>query len=853
MNRPMTFPNPAQRAIIDHLHGALLVTAPAGTGKTRVLAARIVNAVQRSIADPSRVLCLTFTNRAAEEMRKALRETGATWAREVAVRTFHGLCAYLLRAEAREIGLPADFVIYDDEDAQELIREVFDIKRASADQKTRNQLTQKLYSALTDARQDASADLLSLRFPGGLVAERVFARLESPERIAQAIRYQRALAERHALDYGDLVYFARAMLAERPDILDRWSRRFDLIQVDEMQDTHPAEYEIARMLARRSGNLAMIGDLAQTIYGWRGSKPAEVLAAFARDFAPARFTLRENYRATRALLQAADSFARGCNSLHGRYTPLVPAPECEPGEAVQIASREDEETEARWIGRKLTELGNGRLGAGPDGGRQTGALRFGRTAILTRTNTRAVTIHDEIARQFGRAIPMVTIEAFEFFRRAEIKEALAYLRLLTHPHDTGAMRRIKVLGLGETALKTLLAECEPVGLRLSDFARADVLRDGDPFQPLLAAWREDDVVVFDTETTGLDPATDEIVEIAAQRLHRGRPVAAFHRFIRVADVGASVRVHGLSNTDLAIRGESAGAVLGDFLNFARGAHLVGHNVYFDLKMLAAHARRIGLDVPKLEATDTWDTARRFVPSENYRLETLAATLGLPHPPTHRADADVRTTVALLGRLIALVQEQTLQRVAVTGRYARMFGPLAARMADWREAAPALRPVELLRRVLNETRLIQGYPEAERGRRSETLRRLVSIFADKDDPTLHPDTALRALLDYAAMARNADQLAQAEDRVMVCTVHQAKGLEFDHVFIAGAVEGEFPSFLSTQDGDPARLEEEQRLFYVAMTRARKRLFITRHAVNRYNYRRPPSPYLGLIDRAVREEV
>jgi DNA helicase-2/ATP-dependent DNA helicase PcrA len=300
------------------------------------------------------VLCLTFTNRAAEEMRKALRDTGATWAREVAVRTFHGLCAYLLRAESREIGLPADFVIYDDEDAQEVVREVFDIKRATADQKARNRLTQKLYADLVDAKQDAGAELLSLRFPAAPIAERIFARLGSPERVAQAIRYQRALEQRHALDFGDLVFFSRAMLLDRPDILDRWSRRYDFIQIDEMQDTHPAEYEIAHVLARRSGNLAMIGDLAQTIYGWRGSKPAEVLAAFEHDFAPVRFTLRENYRATRTLLKAADSFARGCNGLNGRYTPLVPAPECEPGQAVEIAPREDEASEALWIGARLS-------------------------------------------------------------------------------------------------------------------------------------------------------------------------------------------------------------------------------------------------------------------------------------------------------------------------------------------------------------------------------------------------------------------------------------------------------------------------------------------------------------------
>jgi DNA helicase-2/ATP-dependent DNA helicase PcrA len=464
-----------------------------------------------------------------------------------------------------------------------------------------------------------------------------------------------------------------------------------------------------------------------------------------------------------------------------------------------------------------------------------------------------VFVHDEIERQFGIAIPMVTIEPFEFFRRAEIKDALACVRLLTHPHDTGAMRRIRIPGLGDTSLKAILGACEPVGLRLSDFASEAVLRDGDPFKPLLDAWHEGDIVVFDTETTGLDPATDEIVEIAAQRLHRGQPVADFHRYIQVVDVGDSVRIHGITNTDLAIVGEPARAVLVDFLHFARGAHLVGHNVYFDLKMVMSHARRMGIDVPDLEATDTYDMARRFVPSENYRLETLTKTLGLPSPPTHRADADAQTTVELLRRLIALAREQALQRAAVTGRYARMFAPLAGKMAAWRSLAARARPADLLRRVLNDTDVLAAYPTQERARRAQNLERLVAVFAAKDDPTLHPDTSLRALLDYTAMARNADQLAQAEDRVMVCTVHQAKGLEFDHVFIAGAVDGEFPSFLSAQDGDPARLEEERRLFYVAMTRARKRLFITRHAVNRWNYQRAPSPYLRLIDRAYCEEV
>jgi DNA helicase-2/ATP-dependent DNA helicase PcrA len=845
----MAFPNEEQRTIMEHTNGAVLVIAPAGTGKTRTLAARVCRAVEHKIAEPRRVLCLTFTNRAAAEMRRALRETGVAWAGEVVIKTFHALCAYMLRAEAREIGLPADFVIYDEQDAEELVTSTFSINQRYLDQKDRNKIKRDCLTAIADAKVDAALHLLSLNFPALPIARQVFARMEASD-VQRAMSYQQALQDHHALDFGDLVYYTRAMLHCIPEIRQRWAGRFDFIQVDEMQDTHPTVYEIVHALVTPSGNLAMIGDLAQTIYSWRGSKPTEVVTAFKRDFKPATLPLTKNYRATRVLLKASDSFAQSCNRLDGRYATLVPSDECQQGDNIEIATRANEMEEATWIGQRLMTLANGQVLA--EQGKQSSApaFAFSKVAVLGRTNKRAQTIYEVIQARFGDALPCVTVEQYEFFRRDEVKRALAYVRLLVNPHDASAMRRIHIAGVGDRTIETIYQQGEVLGLRLTDFAQVHTLTHDDPFGQMLDAYSSGTIVVFDTETTGLNPASDEIIEIAGHRLVNGRCEAEFHRYIRVADVGDSVHIHGITNAELAEKGEPAQRVLRDFLAFAQGALLVGHNVGFDIKMLSAHARRLGLNPPAFDWHDTCDAARRFIRSENYRLSTLAEGLGLPSTPSHRADDDVRTTVELLDHMIPLMRRHARERTKLVGQYAQLFNPFATQMGRWRTGLHVVRPTELLQRILIESALLTAYRRDEQANRQANLSRLAGILAQRDDPALHPETALHALLEYAATASNVDQVAQGENRVMICTVHQAKGLEFDHVFIAGAVQGEFPNFFASK---PEQHREEERLFYVAMTRARKRLFISRHIRNERNYMRDPSPYLAGIDPAYYTEV
>ncbi len=814
-----------------------------------MLAERIRGAVQKEVTEPRRIVCLTFTNRAAKEMQKVLQERGDEWARDVTIKTFHALCAYMLRAEACEIGLPADFVVYDDEDCRDLVADASHLNRVNDKKKI-----QDYFNRFSDAKLNVSLDNLPSGFVSSSIFERIFNTYETSALVDGAKAYQWALMERHALDFSDLVLYTRMMLTCIPEIRQRWRNRFDFIQVDEMQDTHPSEYEIVRVLAETSGNLAMIGDLAQTIYGWRGSMPEKVVRQFKQEFKPQCFTLQENYRATRVLLKAADSFACHCDNLDSRYSPLIPAPDCRQGDNVEIAMRHTETDEARWIGQRLLTLQREQLTlAGSNGKAESAPFTFGKVAILTRTNTRGIVIYDTIKRACGDRVPCITVEQFEYFRRKEVKDALAYLRLLTNPHDLSSMRRIRVPGIGEAALNDIVTRGDAYGLRITDFANERGLLDGDPFRRVIEAWNTGQIVIFDTETTGLDTAHDEVIEIAAQLIRCGETLARFHRFIKVNDVGDSVNIHHISNEELSEKGEPAQKVLADFIAFARGSLMVGHNVGFDIKMIMAHARRVGLEPPEFEWLDTFNTAQRFIRADSYQLMTLADQLHLAHSPSHRGDADVEATVDLLKYLFPLLCEHMHERSTLMKLYYSRYLPFAQQMSRWRTASQMERPAMLLQRVLNESGLINLYPGNEQTQRRGNLNRLISIFEDKDDASLHPETALQALLEYTALAKNTDQLARDEERVMICTVHQAKGLEFDHVFIAGAVDEEFPSYMTIKENVPERLMEEQRLFYVAMTRARKRLFISGYQLNQWEYPKCQSRYVRLIDSAYCTEV
>jgi DNA helicase-2/ATP-dependent DNA helicase PcrA len=215
--------NGEQQRIVDHIQGPILVVAPVGTGKTRVLAERVVNAVQHGIP-AEKVLCLTFTNRAAQEMRDRLSKYSYEAARQATIKTFHALCTHMLQVEARHIGLPTDFVIYDDVDSLELVKDIFKIQKETD--------AKDMVWRISECKVCAPKHQLSISGPSEIIFQSLGGNLA-----LRAAQYQAILRQRHALDFSDLIYFTRAMLFERPDIQDRWGKRYNFIQVDEVQDT----------------------------------------------------------------------------------------------------------------------------------------------------------------------------------------------------------------------------------------------------------------------------------------------------------------------------------------------------------------------------------------------------------------------------------------------------------------------------------------------------------------------------------------------------------------------------------------------------------------------------------------
>lgn len=772
--------------------------ATVGSGKTTTLVERVAHAVTSGF-EPSRILTLTFTNRAAAEIRERLVERFGPLASTLRLRTFHGLCAEILRREARWLGLPVGFVVLDEQDSIDLMAQAADdVGSSYANVRNARDLSGRFGLAKESAGLDA------LEWPPRLDA--VIGAFSSHER--EIVRgYSERLRARGAIDFGDLVLFVRTAFHLEVSTAERWAGAVDLVQVDEVQDTHLSEYEVVRQLALSTGNLALFGDVDQSIYEWRGARPRAIIRAFERDFPNhKRLELTRNLRATRQLLVAAHSFAESMSERMTRLDPVA----TQEGDPIVWHEAEDSGDEARWVTERIRELG----------------ADAGTIGVLTPANWQAQEISGALS---AAGVPHATVEEFDFFRRREVKAALAPLRLIVNPADAAAADRFcteLVEGVGDRTLARIRIAGDPCGLVLSDVLRAETHDYGDPLGGLLAAFREGVMTVIDTETTGLEPAQADVIEIAARRLERGVLVAKRHALLRTERPLSDFTTRsGLTQTILAAEGRDPADVLSRFLDFCVGTLIVGHNIDFDLGVLTAQSTRLGISVPVLSSSDTLDLARRFRPAPGdhpatYSLEDLVRVYGLRAVPTHRAPADADATVELLLALLEQAERGEAARRAIVAEYAGAFESHARRLASWRSACGSARPAEVLKAVVTDSGL-ERLLHAEPWRR-KNIDRLIDLFERRDDSAVSPMESLRALTRYAAFARGPDFLVSDKDAVTVLTIFSAKGLEFDTVFLAGISNGDLPNYRADQDG---RLDEYRRVFYVGLTRARRRLAIS----------------------------
>ena len=432
--------NPAQREAVEHRGSPLLIVAGAGSGKTRVLTRRIAHLLRSGEAMPGEILAITFTNKAAAEMRERVGELVGPVARSMWVSTFHSACVRILRRDAAAAGLKSSFTIYDSADSLRLITTI--AKDLELD--TKKHAPRALASRISTLKNDLvdPIDFADQAESAKNPFERTLARIYT--------NYTERLRQANAVDFDDLIGLTVTLLRENPAIREGYRRRFRHLLVDEYQDTNTAQYQLVRELVGDDprADLTVVGDSDQSIYAFRGATIRNIVE-FEQDFPTARtIVLEQNYRSTQNILSAANSVIEE-NS--GRRKKNLWTDQG-AGEKITLYVADDEKAEARYIGRQIDAL--------VDDGRSAGEI-----AIFYRANAQSRALEDQLIRI---GLPYRVVGGTRFYERREIKDAIAYLQVLANPADEINLRRILNVpkrGIGDRAEAAIamLAERERIG------------------------------------------------------------------------------------------------------------------------------------------------------------------------------------------------------------------------------------------------------------------------------------------------------------------------------------------------------------------------------------------------------
>ena len=430
--------NPAQREAVEHGAGPLLVLAGAGSGKTRVLTRRVARLIEQEGVTPHQILTVTFTNKAAGEMRSRIADLLGSEPAGMWTGTFHSIGARMLRIHAALVGRTQSYTIYDEDDSIAAVKHVMERLRISP----KDRPPQAILAAISDAKNAlvSSAEYEKLAMdPFSKAAAQVYRELDA------------ALRQSNAVTFDDLLVLPVYLLEQNPDVLEKYRRRFKHVLVDEYQDTNRAQYRFVSLLGAGHSNVTVVGDDDQSIYGWRGADIRNILD-FEHDFQGARVVrLEENYRSTPQILAVANAAISGNTARKGKTLRTTrPA-----GETVTVVATLDERDEAEFVVEQVSE-------------RRYAAKRrpLRDFAVLYRTNSQSRAMEEALRRH---SIPYRLVGAIRFYDRREIKDLLAWLRIVANPADDEAFRRAVTAprrGVGETSLDALAAFATSVGIPL---------------------------------------------------------------------------------------------------------------------------------------------------------------------------------------------------------------------------------------------------------------------------------------------------------------------------------------------------------------------------------------------------
>lgn len=673
--------NPQQREAVTCTKGPLLVLAGAGSGKTRVLTHRIAYIIQHEQVQPWRILAITFTNKAAKEMRERLEMLLSETMRGMWVCTFHAMCSRILREHADVLGYTSNFVVYDDSDSKRLVKTIMDDLDLDTKKLSINALRARISAAKNAAK---TCDDLEREAQGSYVVEaaaKVYRELNS------------RLLRANAMDFDDLLLNTLTLFVQHPDVLASYQQRFLYVSVDEYQDTNGVQYALTNLLAKTHHNLMVVGDDDQSIYSWRGADITNILS-FRHDYPEAKVVkLEQNYRSTAHILHAANAVVK--HNEHREEKELFT--KAGSGERVEVFQASDERDEGRWIGGEIEKL-------------HDNGVSYQDIAVFYRTNAQSRILEDMFLRA---GVPYSIVGGTRFFDRAEIRNVMAYLRVVVNPADDVSLLRIintPRRGIGTTTLQRLQAYAQSLQCSLFAAIKDACLRGG---------------VVAARATSQLQQFVDCIEQ--AQRMS------------------------------------------GDFSEVIRAIIESTH-------MIEA-----------LEAENTMEAQSRIENIQEFY--SVAAEFDLTHE-------DAQETLESLQQLrdAGVIAEGELESVDAAGAESGADAASGVQAPDTDAALTTATDTAAASTSQNDTQV-----------------------------------QLAAFMEWLALRSDLDTLSGETSSITMMTVHAAKGLEFDVVFVAGMEDGIFPH--KSFDTEDSNIEEERRLAYVAITRARKRLFLsyatTRH--------------------------
>ncbi|MFM9891050.1 MAG: ATP-dependent helicase [Rickettsiales bacterium] len=692
--------NPEQREAVEATDGPVLVLAGAGTGKTRVLTTRIAHLITTRKAYPSQILAVTFTNKAAAEMRHRVADLLASEAQESAslwLGTFHSTGAKILRRHAELVGLTPQFTILDDDDQQRLIKALLADNNIDHS-KFPTRAVQNVIQGWKD--RGLTPDKIP-EAPGVYTLAQVAAKLYP--------LYQQRLKNLNCTDFGDLLLHNLVIFQSHPDVLRMYAEKFKYILVDEYQDTNVGQYLWLRLLAAFHKNLCCVGDDDQSIYGWRGAEVGNILK-FEVDYPGAQLIrLERNYRSTQKILKAASGLIANNESRLGKT--LFTDQSDPDATQVRIKSVWDDNEEARFVGEEIEAF-------------QRDKILLRDMAVLVRAGYQTRSFEE---RFMTLGLAYKVVGGLRFYERMEVRDAIAYLRIIAQPHDDLAFERIintPKRGIGKATLE-----------QLHTTARARNCSLGDSITHLL-------------ETGALKGKTAATLQRLMEQLARWRSLADT----------------SLPRSPLAGEPNRSGDLVGGL-----GSQTIA-------------------TVPNVESPS---------PHQNFKVEILAPPQGgsaQTAPPTY---------------------------------------------TDGQKSLPLADLTDLMLEESGYRPMWQADTSPEAAGRLENLRELVRALNDFP--------SLAEFLEHVGLVTDAAEQSQG-DMISIMSLHAAKGLEFSAVFLAGWEEGLFPSQRTLDELGTAGLEEERRLAYVGITRARKHLTIS-HAANRRIYNQwqsqLPSRFLGEI--------